>query len=121
MIHDRKIRRALKKYAEQKRYLHPSTVQNTLSRETGLNSKALHDYFLRETGKSAEAWRTGLRVEEAKKLLLKEPHATLCEVAGRTGFSDRSNFSRQFLAATGLTPAAWRAAHADKAAGSGSC
>ena len=121
MTTDRKIRRTLQRYVRSKQFLRPSTVQNTLSRETGLDSKALHDYFLRKTGASAEVWRTGLRVEEAKALLLNEPHATLYEVAWRTGFSDRSNFSKQFLAATGFTPAAWRAAHADKVAGNGDC
>ena len=108
MTTDRKIRRTLRKYVESKQYLRPSTVKNTLSRETGLDSKALHDYFLRETGAAAEVWRTGLRVEEAKRLLLEEPAAILADVARRCGFSDRTNFSRQFLAATGLTPAEWR-------------
>ena len=109
MMTDRKIRRALRKYVKSKLYLEPSTVKNTLSRETGLDSKALHDYFLKETGASAEAWRTGLRVEEAKRLLLEEPQTILRDIARRCGFSDRSNFSKQFYAATGMTPAEWRA------------
>ena len=121
MIRDRKIRRALRKYVKDKCYLEPSTVKNTLARETGLDSKALHDYFLRETGASAEMWRTGLRVEEARRLLLEEPQATLSDIARRCGFSDRSNFSKQFLSATGLTPVEWRAARGSKAPGSGSC
>ncbi|MBR6002862.1 MAG: AraC family transcriptional regulator [Bacteroidales bacterium] len=108
MTSDRKIRRVLKKYVERKGYLQPSTVKNTLATETGLDSKALHDYFLRETGASAEAWRTTLRVEEAKRLLIEEPQAILRDIARRCGFSDRSNFSKQFLSATGLTPAEWR-------------
>ena len=106
---DRKIRRVLRKYVERKRYLQPSTIQKTLSKETGLDSKALHDYFLRETGASAEVWRTQLRVEEAKRLLLEEPQTVLRDIARRCGFSDRSNFSKQFLSATGFTPFEWRA------------
>jgi AraC-like DNA-binding protein len=42
------------------------------------------------------------------RLLREEPDTPAVDIAARVGFSDRSNFSRQFLAYTGLTPAQWR-------------
>ncbi|MBR6054643.1 MAG: AraC family transcriptional regulator [Bacteroidales bacterium] len=102
------IRRALRKYVRKKLFLVPSSVSGTLGRELGLDSKALHNYLMRAKGCDAAQWRTGLRVEWAKQLLIADPGALLSEIAARSGFSDRSNFSRQFLAHTGLTPAKWR-------------
>ena len=104
----RAIARALRRYVERKRFLLPSTVKGTLARELGLDSAALHEYLMKEKGCDAARWRTSLRIEWAKGLLLAEPETILREVAARSGFSDRSNFTRQFLASTGLTPAEWR-------------
>ena len=108
---ERTIRRALRTYVRRKQFLVHSTVSGTLARELDVDSTELHEYLMRKYGCDAAAWRTGLRVEQAKKLLLEEPRAFLREVAARCGFSDRSNFSRQFLYHTGLTPAEWRERH----------
>jgi len=68
----------------------------------------LHHYFDRRVGLDFRTWRTRLRVEDAKGLLLDEPETAISTIARRVGFSDRSNFSRQFLFHTGMTPAEWR-------------
>ena len=119
MTSDRKIRRVLKKYVERKGYLQPSTVKNTLATETGLDSKALHDYFLRETGASAEAWRTTLRVEEAKRLLIEEPQAILRDIARRCGFSDSGYFIKVFRRHFDATPGEYRNGERAKTSGQG--
>ena len=102
------MRRALRRYVSRNMFLVPNTVQGTLANELGLDSKALHNYMMREEGCTPARWRTGLRVEWARQLLIADPGSPLGEIAARCGFSDRSNFSRQFLAHTGLTPAEWR-------------
>ena len=74
----------------------------------GTDSETLYGYFERRIGLDFRTWRTRLRLEDAMRLLREEPDTPAADIAARVGFSDRSNFSRQFLAYTGLTPAQWR-------------
>ena len=74
----------------------------------GTNSETLNGYFERRVGLDFRTWRTRLRLEDAMRLLREEPDTPAAGIATRVGFSDRSNFSRQFLAYTGLTPLQWR-------------
>ena len=59
-------------------------------------------------GLDFRTWRTRLRLEDAKRMLLEHPEMEPADIARRVGFSNRSNFARQFLAYTGRTPVAWR-------------
>ena len=74
----------------------------------GVDSETLYYYFEKRVGMDFRTWRTRLRLEDAMRLLREEPDTPAVEIAARVGFSDRSNFSRQFHAYTGLTPAQWR-------------
>ena len=47
-------------------------------------------------------------IEEAKQLLLKDRHASTNIIAEACGFSDRSNFHRQFVKIVGCSPKQWR-------------
>ncbi len=53
-------------------------------------------------------WINRLRVEEAKKLFLEKPDFSIIRIAEMTGFSEHSNFSRQFKLITGESPSVWR-------------
>jgi AraC-like DNA-binding protein len=53
-------------------------------------------------------WRTGLRIEEAKRLLLENKEASINIIAEASGFSDKSNFHRQFVKIVGCSPKDWR-------------
>ena len=57
---------------------------------------------------SGVAERQALARVNRRRMMLEDPGASTAEIARRTGFSDRSNFSRAFLSYTGLTPAKWR-------------
>jgi AraC-like DNA-binding protein len=74
-----------------------------LDTDTGL----LHRYFKERVGMDFRTWRTRLRLEDAKRMLLEHPERQAAETARLVGFSNRSNFARQFLAYTGYTPAQW--------------
>jgi len=102
------IGRILRRYVRRKRFLRSSTVKGTLANELGLDSFELHQYLMKEEGCDAATWRTGLRIEWAKQLILAEPGTPLRDIATRSGFSDHSNFSKQFLAHTGVPPSLWR-------------
>lgn len=75
--------------------------------QLGTDTVTLHRYFERQ-GTDFLSWRTGLRIEDAKRLLIEEPHRPASEIGHKAGFSDRSNFARQFLAHVGCTPGQWR-------------
>lgn len=102
------ISRILRRYVRRKGFLRSSTVKGTLANELGLDSLDLHQYLIKEKGCDAATWRTGLRIEWAKQLILAEPGTPLRDIATRSGFSDHSNFSKQFIANTGLSPSEWR-------------
>ena len=74
----------------------------------GTDTGTLYAYFRDRMGMDFRTWRNRLRLEDAKRLLLEHPEMEAAEVGRRTGFSNRSNFARQFLAYTGRTPARWR-------------
>jgi len=53
-------------------------------------------------------WINQLRIEEAKKLFLENPDFSIVRIAEMTGFSEHSNFSRQFKHIIGESPSIWR-------------
>ena len=74
----------------------------------GISPSQLHQYCLKELGMDFRTWRTSLRIEEAKKMLLEEPGTSISLIGRRVGINDRSNFSRLFKSHTGYLPSDWR-------------
>ena len=67
-----------------------------------------HLYFATKLGVDFRTWRTNLRIEEAKNLLLENKDASINIIAEACGFSDKSNFHRQFVKIVGCSPKEWR-------------
>ena len=57
---------------------------------------------------SFKEYLTGLRVEEAKVLLCKNPDMPIQEVCANSGFFSSASFTRTFKANTGLSPREYR-------------
>ena len=74
----------------------------------GTDTGTLYAYFRDRIGLDFRTWRTRLRLEDAKRMLADNPLLPPADAARLCGFSNRSNFSRQFLAYTGQTPAEWQ-------------
>ena len=49
-----------------------------------------------------------LRIAEAQAIMNEAPSTSFAELAAMVGFSEQSNFSRQFKAITGFTPSEYR-------------
>ncbi len=64
-------------------------------------------------GKSFSTHLNDLRVEEAKRLLSLSTELSIIEVMHQAGFSTKSNFNKEFLRVTGMSPSAFREAHAN--------
>ena len=103
-----RLAKALDVYVENKSWREPVRTVGEAADRLGTDTHTLHRYFQERVGVDFRTWRTRLRLEDAKALLAEDPALQPAVAARLTGFSNRSNFSRQFLAYTGRTPAAWK-------------
>ena len=103
-----RLEQSLPQWIERKRWRVPSKSLSEAAEELGTDTETLHHYFQKRLGIDFRTWRTRLRLEDAMQLLLEEPESPVSMISRRCGFSDRSNFSRQFLFHTGMTPTKWR-------------
>ena len=106
----RRMEEMLRRWTEGKGFRMMDSSLEAAAARIGTDAATLNRYFW-ERGEDFRTYRTRLRVEDAKNMLVREPEVPAATVCRRAGFSDRSNFNRQFKAHTGLTPTAWRAQH----------
>jgi AraC-like DNA-binding protein len=59
-------------------------------------------------------WINTLRVAAAKQLFIDHPEYKLTEISEMVGYSESSNFSRQFKQITNFSPSDWRQKHKEK-------
>ena len=104
----RRLEEALDRYVERKGWREPVRTVGEAAERLGTDTRTLHRYFRQRVGLDFRTWRTRLRLEDAKRQLAENPALPPATAARLSGFSNRSNFSRQFLAYTGLTPAQWQ-------------
>lgn len=78
-----------------------TTLSNLINREEGINFNTCINR---------------LRIEESKQLLISNPDLPLATIAEQVGYSEQSNFSRQFKQITGETPMVWRKTNSSGAA-----
>ena len=104
----RKLEQALEQWVLKKSYREYDKSREEIARELNTTKEILHHYFITKKGVDFKTWRTELRIEEAKHLLLKDRHASTNIIAEACGFSDRSNFHRQFVKIVGCSPKQWR-------------
>ena len=103
----RKLERALEKWVEEKHFCEYDKSRDEVAKELGTTREKLHMYFTTRKGMDFKTWRTELRVEEAKRLLLENKELSINVIGEISGFSDRSNFHRQFVRLVGCTPVSY--------------
>lgn len=103
-----RLEQTLAAWQRKKGWRQPLRNLSDAADQLGTDTLVLHHYFRERVGVDFRTWRTRLRLEDAMRLLREEPDTPACDIAERVGFSNRSNFSRQFLAYTGFTPLQWR-------------
>ena len=62
-------------------------------------------------GKSFSIYLNDQRIQEAKRLLIDAPEMTVIDVMQESGFSSKSNFNKEFLRVTGMSPSGFREEH----------
>lgn len=83
----------------------------SLAEVSGYNIDYLRRCFLAETGKTSREYLTGLRLSQAKKLLLQESFISIEDVALKCGFNDSFYFSTLFKKHFGVSPGSYRRLH----------
>ena len=101
-------------WVNNKGYRLPHVTLQEAAQDIGTTSVKLHRYCINSLGMDFRAWRTSLRIEDAKKLMKEDPTLSSAQVARIVGIKDRSNFFRQFASVTGDTPEQWREKHAKR-------
>jgi AraC-like DNA-binding protein len=99
---------AINKWINRKGFTESKITIARLASSIGSNRTYLSRYLNTRYQKSFSAWINELRIEEAKRLMKAHPEKSLGEVSLLTGYSDKSNFSRQFKKLTGQGAKSWR-------------
>lgn len=92
---------------EQKLYLNPDLTLNTLARKTGAPARQISKAVNLTRGCNVSQWINGFRIGYAQHLL-QNTDLPVTEVMLEAGFATKSNFHREFLRISGMTPTDYR-------------
>lgn len=98
----------LTQWIEQKKYLSAGITIEELANQLNTNRTYLSSHINTYKGQTFREWINQLRIDEAKQIILENPTLPASEIGKMIGFSDRSNFTRQFTKVTGISPLSWR-------------
>ena len=102
------VKPLLDEWVRQKRYREYDKSREEVAHELGTTREMLQLYFSEKVGEDFRTWRTRLRINDAKQMLLEKKDTSINLIGEIAGFSDRSNFHRQFTKFVGCTPKKWR-------------
>ena len=88
-------------------HIEESITTDVLAKLCGMNRTYLCRLFAEETGMTVSRYVTGIKIEEAKRLMDITPK-TVAEIAAYLGYSSQSHFQRVFKKYTGMTPGEYR-------------
>lgn len=79
-----------------------------VARTTGVSESLLFRLFRREEGSTPVVYLRGVRLQNAKRLLLEAPKMPISEIATACGFADTAYFCKVFRDREGMTPNGYR-------------
>jgi len=91
-----------------KYYLRTGVNIEEMSQYLKIGRTTLSTFINNEEAMNFNMWINSLRIEEAKKSLIEFPEYNLAQIAEMIGYSESSNFSRQFKNITKVSPSVWR-------------
>ncbi len=103
-----RLEEAIQKWVADKGYRKYDLSRDEIASQLGTTREYLHHYFMVRLGVDFKTWRTQLRIEDAKQMLLSDRKLSTNLIGEMCGFSDRSNFHRQFVKIVGCSPKEWR-------------
>lgn len=102
------IQSALDSWIEKRGFSNQDISLAKLAQSIGVPTTMLSRYIGICHGVTFRVWLSKIRIEEAKRILISNPDATIEFVAEECGFSSRGYFQNLFKAETGFTPREWR-------------
>lgn len=99
---------------QQKLYLNPDLTLNTLARKAGVPARQISKAVNMTRGCNVSQWINGFRIDHAQQQL-RNTALPVTEVMLEAGFATKSNFHREFLRISGMTPTEYRRAAAENA------
>lgn len=97
-----------------KYYLKTGVNIEEMSQHLKIGRTTLSTFINNEEGMNFNMWINTLRIEESKKILIELPDYNLAQIAEMVGYSESSNFSRQFKQVAKVSPSVWRQNHRNK-------
>ncbi|MDO5321731.1 MAG: AraC family transcriptional regulator [Bacteroidia bacterium] len=98
----------LEKWVGERKYTNPDSTLEDVAEDIGISSLQLAYYFRIVIGQSFQTWRKKLRIRDAQVLIAQNPEKSIASIGYSVGITDKSNFRRQFLEETGMTPIEYR-------------
>lgn len=89
-------------------YFDQDITLKAVSEVANMTKNAFCKYFKKRTNKTYIQFLSELRIENAYNLLQNKNEYSIAEIAETSGFSNISNFNRQFKSALGMTPLVYR-------------
>ena len=102
------LERQLSEWVDNKEYLKTGITIEQLASTLNTNRTYLSFYINKYQLRTFKEWINYLRIQEAQYLLLKYPDLSVSEVGVKVGYTDKSNFGKQFSKLMNITPQAWR-------------
>ena len=95
-------------WVKDKAYTHEQFTLEELASSLYTNKTYLSTFIKDEYDMNFSGWVGSLRIDEAKRIMMKEPEKKLQEVAFECGFSSLAYFSSVFSKSEGISPSAWQ-------------
>jgi AraC-like DNA-binding protein len=92
----------------EKYYLRPELNIEEMALYLKVGRTKLSNCINKEGGMNFHAWINSLRIEEAKRLIQTNPNLSFAQIAEMVGYSEQSNFSRQFKQIVNQAPTIWK-------------
>lgn len=95
-------------WVKTKAYTHEQFTLEELASKLYTNKTYLSTFIKNEYDMNFSGWVASLRIDEAKRIMMKEPEKRLQKVAFECGFSSLAYFSSVFSKSEGISPSAWQ-------------
>ena len=95
-------------WVKDKAYTHEQFTLEELAARLYTNKTYLSTFIKKEYDMNFSGWVASLRIDEAKRIMTKNPEKKLQEVAFECGFSSLAYFSSVFSKSEGISPSAWQ-------------
>lgn len=92
---------------EQRLFLNPDLTLNTLARKTGIPARQISKAVNLTCGCNVSQWINGFRIDYAQQLL-RTTALPVTEVMLEAGFATKSNFHREFMRISAMSPTDYR-------------